>query len=186
MDSVVGQARGDPKRSQIQPWLVLALAMTAVGVYACIFGLTRSREVQELQAGIAELDAQRAALAAAASRRLPTRDHESSSGPDEDKLVPVVPELELVPTVSSLGRRSGIRIASVKQISADRNGQPSRAQVRAKANFSQILRLLDELATLSPSLILDEIFIRRAEDGERVELDVELSVAVADSVSDGE
>jgi hypothetical protein len=170
----------------MQPWLVLAFAVTAVGAYACIFGLPRNREAQELQAGIAALDTQRAALEAAASRRFPTRDHESSSGPDEGRLVAAVADLELLPVVSSLGRRSGIRIASIKQISADRDGQRPRVRVRAKASFSQVLWLLDEFAALFPSLICDDIVIRRAEDGERVDLDVELEVAVADSVALGE
>lgn len=170
--------RGDSTPVRMPPWLPLAVVAMAVGTYAYVIGLPRSQYARELQAAIDELSVQHTKLAANADQRATSREKEPTLAPGGNPRSRTINSSELLPAIASLGRQTGVRISSVKQTSSDRQAGESRVHVRAQASFTDIIVLLEEIGGLSPLLMLDDIVLRRTENGAQAGLDVELVVSM--------
>jgi hypothetical protein len=129
--------------------------------------------MRELQREIDELIAQRPTTELEGNERRP----QSAAGAAQAR-PEALKARELVPEISSLGRRCGLQIRTIKQ-SAEGVGQGER-QIRlmAQGEFPAVVTFIEAISSSLPQGRVEELNVRHLSDAEALEVESVLRVRV--------
>lgn len=157
-------------RSVARGWALCALAVV-LAVYAGVILRPALATVRSLRHEIAVLTAQRTALAS----------DESTPSVPERRLARVpLKAREVVPSISLLGRRSGLTVRTIKQAAPGEKEARRRIRVVARGTFADLLEFLDGVGRLLPRGEVEELTLRRT--SAEIEMESLLHVPVDEPV----